>query len=94
MKMFEVVSDELDINKYHQMTVNEHQERSAHLPAMSASGRRGRVQFIWNTRLMFQWQKKCSHKSAMKYLNAGRCNYCDWPPNRKIVKFPISQSSL
>ena len=25
MKMFEVVSDELDINKYHQMTVNEHQ---------------------------------------------------------------------
>lgn len=25
MKMFEVVNDELDINKYHQMTVNEHQ---------------------------------------------------------------------
>ncbi|MGO1923329.1 MAG: molybdenum cofactor biosynthesis protein MoaE [Jeotgalicoccus sp.] len=25
MKMFEVVSDELDINKYHKMTVNEHQ---------------------------------------------------------------------
>lgn len=25
MKMFEVVSDEMDINKYHKMTVNEHQ---------------------------------------------------------------------
>lgn len=25
MKMFEVVNDKLDINKYHQMTVNEHQ---------------------------------------------------------------------
>lgn len=25
MKMFEVVNDELDINKYHKMTVNEHQ---------------------------------------------------------------------